>query len=61
MRTTLNKSEAEPAPSKPANAKPPDIVSASGKSSAKREPGWTQNKGGSSDGFSYAQSGKWLS
>ena len=29
MRTTLNKSEAEPAPSKPANAKPPDIASAS--------------------------------
>src|ERR1700693_5991900 len=29
MRTTPNKSEAEPAPSKPANAKPPDIASAS--------------------------------
>jgi hypothetical protein len=30
MRTTPNKSEAEPAPSKPANAKPPDIASAVG-------------------------------
>jgi H+-transporting ATPase len=29
MRTTANKSEAGPKPSKPANAKPPDIVSAS--------------------------------
>ena len=29
MPTTPNKSEAEPAPSKPANAKPPDIASAS--------------------------------
>jgi H+-transporting ATPase len=29
MRTTPNKSEAEPAPSKPANAEPPDIASAS--------------------------------
>src|ERR1035437_11007357 len=29
MRTTPNKSEAEPAPSKPANAKPPDIAAAS--------------------------------
>src|SRR5450756_818402 len=29
MGTTPNKSEAEPAPSKPANAKPPDIASAS--------------------------------
>src|ERR1700675_2268013 len=29
MRTTPNKSEAEPAPSKPANAQPPDIASAS--------------------------------
>ncbi len=29
MQTTPNKSEAEPAPSKPANAKPPDIASAS--------------------------------
>jgi len=29
MRTTLNKSEAEPAPLKPANATPPDIASAS--------------------------------
>ena len=29
MPTTLNDSEAEPAPSKPANAKPPDIASAS--------------------------------
>ena len=29
MRTTPNKSEAEPAPSKPANTKPPDIASAS--------------------------------
>ena len=29
MRTTPNKSEAEPVPSKPANAKPPDIASAS--------------------------------
>jgi plasma-membrane proton-efflux P-type ATPase len=29
MRTTPNKSEAEPTPSKPANAKPPDIASAS--------------------------------
>ena len=29
MRTTPNESEAEPAPSKPANTKPPDIASAS--------------------------------
>ena len=29
MRTTLNKSEAEPAPLKPLNAKPLDIVTAS--------------------------------
>ena len=29
MRTTPNKSETEPAPSKPAHAKPPDIASAS--------------------------------
>jgi plasma-membrane proton-efflux P-type ATPase len=29
MRTTPNKSEAEPAPSRPTNAKPPDIASAS--------------------------------
>ena len=29
MRTTRNKSQAEPVPSKPANAKPPDIASAS--------------------------------
>ncbi|HEX7548590.1 MAG TPA: cation-transporting P-type ATPase, partial [Candidatus Methylomirabilis sp.] len=29
MRTTPNKSEAEPAPSKPTNATPPDIASAS--------------------------------
>ena len=29
MRTAPNKSEAEPAPSKAANAKPPDIASAS--------------------------------
>jgi hypothetical protein len=29
MRTTSNRSEAEPAPSKPANAKPLDIASAS--------------------------------
>src|ERR1035437_5972413 len=29
MGTTPNESEAEPAPSKPANAKPPDIASAS--------------------------------
>ena len=29
MRTPPNKSEAEPAPSKPANAKPPNIASAS--------------------------------
>ena len=29
MRTTPNRSGAEPAPSKPANAKPPDIASAS--------------------------------
>ena len=29
MRTTANKSEAEPMPSKPANTKPPDNTSAS--------------------------------
>jgi hypothetical protein len=29
MRTSTNKSEAEPVPSKPANTKPPDITSAS--------------------------------
>ena len=29
MRPTPNKSEAEPAPSKPANVKPPDIAAAS--------------------------------
>ncbi len=29
MRTTPNKSEAEPSPTKPANTKPPDIASAS--------------------------------
>ena len=29
MQTTPTKSEAEPAPSKPANVKPPDIASAS--------------------------------
>jgi hypothetical protein len=29
MRTTPNKSETKPAPAKPANAKPPDIASAS--------------------------------
>ena len=29
MRTTPNKSEAKPAPAKPANTKPPEIASAS--------------------------------
>ena len=29
MQTTPNKPEAEPSPAKPANAKPPDIASAS--------------------------------